>query len=109
MTQDNQSTIAATQAAATAATQAANAATSIALIANDSTWIKNSLTEIKNSLNFMSGTLATKLELGEVTKTINDHEQRIRGIEKSMFKWLGMASVISSVIGVGVAFLLKFI
>lgn len=92
-----------------AETALAAANVSSAVLANNVEYIKSDITEIKQTLKEMTGTFVTKGEFIEVMKVQQDHEVRTRAIEQNMWKWMGMATVLSSVVGIVVGFILKYI
>lgn len=51
----------------------------------------------------------TKPDFTEHLKTDVDHETRIRILEASMWKWLGISSVIAVVISIGATYVLKVV
>lgn len=56
---------------------------------------KNNL-DLKESIKDLKNGFVTHTEFAETEKITDDHENRIRTIEKNMWKWIGMSSIISS-------------
>lgn len=50
-----------------------------------------------------------KKNVADLAKVTSDHENRIRAGETNMTKWLGAISVISIVVSVVIAYLLKLV
>lgn len=56
-------------------------------------------------LNEMQSLYPTRKEFEEFTGNVEDHEERIRTMEKSLWKWTGIASAVS----VGASLLIQII
>ena len=98
-------------AAAKAVSDAAVAASSIqsSAISVDITRIKEDIKEIKDDLKEGSRQYVNNTDYAEHLKADADHETRIRVLEQSMWKQVGMSSVISSVIAVGITIAIKLL
>lgn len=64
-------------------------------------------TETIEKLNEMQSSYPTRKEFEEFTKIVSDHETRIRTLEKTMWKWIGIASTIGAVASLIVQVVLK--
>jgi hypothetical protein len=67
--------------------------------------IQLDVTELKKDKN----AYINQTEHNELVKVCNDHETRVRILEKSMWKWVGVSSTIAVFISIIVGFLEKFI
>ncbi len=101
----------ATETATKLATATAETATKLAVetavMAKNIDSIKIDVSEVKQTLKELFGVFVTKIEFTDVSKIQVDHESRIRVIEANMWKWLGMSSVIASLVAIIVAYLMK--
>lgn len=72
------------------------------------TYIQRDILEIKQQLKEQGGSSVTMRDFQEHLRNGKDHETRIRVLEQSMWKQVGMSSVISSVIAVVITILIKY-
>lgn len=96
------------QAAAIAAALIKTTAESTATALNIQ-YIQKDILEIKQTLKDMGLLYVRTGDFEEHAKIEVDHESRIRIIEKSMWKWIGMASVGGGVVSAILAVALKFV
>ncbi len=99
----------ATAAAQTATILATKTAETTASMQKDISWIRDILTELKTDFKGISASFTSKSAFVELEKQVDDHEKRIRTIEENMWKWLGVASVVTSVITIIIGILTKAI
>lgn len=64
-------------------------------------------TDLMTRLDEIQSLYPTRKEFEEIIKMTDDHETRMRAIEKTMWKWLGIASVIGVVASVIMQIFLK--
>ena len=67
--------------------------------------IQSDVTGLKNDRN----QYVTQPEHNELTKVVVDHEKRVRVLEQSMWKWIGVSSTIGAGISLAVAIAMKLI
>jgi flavorubredoxin len=94
----------ATVAATTATALAAKTAETTAIISNDIGWMKQSLSSIQQTLKEMTGVYITKPIFDENQKMTDDHEKRLRDMERKIQLWAGGLAIIAF----GFPLLLKF-
>ncbi len=68
-------------------------------------YLRRDIDEIKASLKILSVGFVSRTDFEEHLKADEDHESRIRSLEKNMWKWVGASSVISA----GIAYLMQFL
>ena len=69
--------------------------------------IKGDISEIKQSIKELGGVFATKVEYAEVVKVQVDHEARTRALEQSMWKYIGIYSVITVIVTIVLPIVLR--
>lgn len=62
-------------------------------------------TEIKQAIQTLQNAYVTRVDYNEHLKTDEDHEKRIRILERALWKYIGFSSAISAVISLVGAFL----
>lgn len=70
-------------------------------------YIQKDILEIKQSLKDINTLYVTQTEFVEHLKDDADHELRIRTIEQSMWKWLGISTTAGMVLSFLTAYFLK--
>ena len=99
--------------AATASKTAADLATETAKtttrIDTNMVWMMKSLESIELKLSEMARVFITSSQHQEVLTVQADHEQRIRKLEKDLYKWLGAVAVITFIISMLMPSILKLI
>lgn len=68
-------------------------------------YIRRDVDEIKIILKDIKSDYVTRDDFAEHAKIVQDHEIRIRTLEKNMWKWVGASSAISALL----ALLIQFI
>lgn len=63
-------------------------------------YMRRDIGEIKNTLSKMENNFVTQNDFKEHLKADDDHEQRIRNIEKAQWKNVGFSSAISAILAV---------
>ena len=91
---ENKSHIAIVTAATAAATSAA-----AALVGKDIEYIKRDIGDIKQALKEQNNIFVSQQEHGELSKKVDDHEQRIRIMERYVWIAIGGGYIINMVIG----------
>lgn len=91
-----------------AITSAVTAAANAAVVQTDISYIKKDVAEIKAALRDMSGTFVVRGEHEDVLKNISDHESRLRTIEENMFKYLGIAAVVSAILTIAIGAVINY-
>lgn len=64
-------------------------------------YMRRDIGEIKNTLSKMENNFVTQNDFKEHLKADDDHEQRIRSLEKALWKYVGFSSAISAILAVG--------
>lgn len=59
-------------------------------------YIRRDIVDIKTQLTDLKGAYVTRVDYNEHLKAAEDHEQRIRGLEKDLWKRIGLTSAISA-------------
>ena len=72
-------------------------------------YIQKDMADVKQSLKEITGMYVTNKDFADYIKTSDDHENRIRKMEENMWRWVGISSVVASVITAVSTFLLKLI
>ena len=72
-------------------------------------YIQRDIMEIKTSIEKLSGVFATREDLNETNKLVSDHEARIRTLESTLFKWMGIATAGGIAISIIGSYILRLI
>lgn len=64
-------------------------------------YLRRDVSDIKITLNKLEGNYVTQNDFKEHLKADDDHEQRIRSLEKALWKYVGFSSAISAILAVG--------
>jgi len=99
----------ATATAKTATELASKTAETTAVINTNIEWMKQSLAGIETTLKEMNNMFVNRVEFTEVVRVQDDHENRTRVIEQSIWKWMGVSSAIATIFTIIMSFVLKVI
>lgn len=72
-------------------------------------YLRRDIGEIKVTLNKLENNYVTQKDFEDHLKADEDHEQRIRSLEKALWKYIGFSSAISAVVSVAGAALIQFL
>ena len=72
-------------------------------------YIRRDVDEIRSGIRDLKNSYVTHEDFEETKRTVSDHETRVRSVEQSMWKYIGYSSAISSIIGIGGAFLAQYL
>ncbi len=72
-------------------------------------YIRRDIDEIKGGIKDLKNSYVSRVDFDEHLKIDEDHEERLRTIEQSMWKYIGYSSAISSFVGIGGAFLIQYL
>lgn len=95
--------------AAYAAAKVSSESATNATVTVDIAYIRRDIGELKTAVRELGGQFPTKAEFVELVKSGADREVRIRSLEQNQWKAIGMASVVSAVLSIVIAYLLKFV
>ncbi len=72
-------------------------------------YISRNLAELNKKMDAVQNSTVGRDEWANHLKADEDHEARIRILEQNMWKQIGMASIIASVVAVGITLVIKFL
>jgi hypothetical protein len=85
------------------------AITAAAVVSTNIEYIKGDIADIKQAIKELSGAYPTKAEFAALGLKVDDHERRTRTLEQNMWKWVGIASVLSPLLLSGLGQVIKLI